>query len=218
MRVASINRALPKEVMINGRSTLTGIDKLPVKAPVKVERLGLDGDDQADKTVHGGPEQAVYCYSAEHYQHWQAYLSAGHLPYGTFGENLTLTKMDETDICLGDVLQIGSTQLQVTKPRIPCFKLAHKLERKAVIKDFLQSGYSGFYCRVLQSGEVAPNDVVTIVSRDAQRVSVKQALILQKLKLNQLSDAQSLLTKALMVTSLTPELKQDFEKRLNGLT
>lgn len=217
MQVLSINCAMPDVVEINGKPVMTGIYKQPVDGPVKVGELTIAGDDQADKRVHGGPDQAVYCYSAKHYPHWQSYLQTGALAYGTFGENLILSDMDEADICIGDILQIGQVQLQVTKPRIPCFKLAHKLNSKAVIKDFLQSGFSGFYCRVLQQGEIAAQDAVQIVKRDPQNISVKTALILQKLDIAQLADPKALLQKALSIASLTQELKDSYEKRLTKL-
>ncbi len=217
MQVLSINCAIPKEVQINGKPVKTGIYKQSVNAPVEVGKLTIVGDDQADKRVHGGLDQAVYCYSAKHYAHWQDYLNVESLPYGTFGENLTLSEMDEGEIHIGDVLQVDNVQLQITKPRIPCFKLAHKLGSKTVIKDFLQSGFSGFYCRVLQTGKVSPESPVTIVMQDPRGVSVKEALILQKLDLSQLDDPKTLLEKALTIESLTEELKKDFERRLTKL-
>lgn len=217
MQVLSINCAMPELLDINGRPVLSGIYKRPVSTPVAVGKLTVAGDDQADKRVHGGPDQAVYCYSAKHYPHWQAYLEVDTLPYGTFGENLTLSEMDETELCIGDILQIGQVQLQVTKPRIPCFKLAHKLDSKAIIKDFLLSGFSGFYCRVLQQGEIAAQDAVQIVKRDPQNISVKTALILQKLDMAQLEDPKALLQKALCIELLTQELKVSYEKRLARL-
>ncbi len=217
MQVLSVNCALPKTVEINRKPVLTGIYKQPVDGIVRVGALTLEGDDQADKRFHGGPDQVVYCYAANHYAHWQAYLKVPNLPYGTFGENLTLSDMDENTVYIGDVLQIGEVQLQVTKPRIPCYKLGHKLGSKTVIKDFLHSGYSGFYCRVLQQGSLHAGLPVEMISRDAQGVSVKTALALQKLDLKLQPEAEALLTQVLNITSLTKELKEAYTNRLARL-
>lgn len=178
--------------------------------------LGFFGDDQADKKVHGGPEQAVYCYAYRHYAHWQAYLNATNMPYGSFGENLTIDDFSEEDICIGDVLAIGEVRLQVTKPRIPCFKLANHLNSKSMIKDFLHSGLSGFYCRVLSTGSIQAGTAIEIVARDPQAISVKTALILQKLDLGLVENAPQRLKQALNIESLTLELKTAFEKRLKA--
>lgn len=218
MRILSINRATPKPVQIEGRTVLTGIYKEPVKQAVAVHRLGLEGDDQADKHFHGGVDQAVYCYSARHYQHWQDFLTVSELSHGAFGENLTMSDFDETSLCIGDVLRVGSVELQITKPRIPCFKLAHKLNSKPLIKAFLHSGFSGAYCRVLKEGEVASGQNVEVIIRDPQKVSIKIALILQKLELQQLDQAKDWFSKALAIESLTSELASDYKKRLNALT
>lgn len=217
MRVLSVNCSLPQTVEINGKTVLTGINKTPVSSPIQVDQLGFEGDDQADKSVHGGPEQAVYCYSGNHYDHWQQYLNVDALPFGSFGENLTVSELDETTVCIGDVLQIGTSKLQVTKPRIPCFKLAHKLGSKTMVKDFLYSGFSGFYCRVLQTGVINRLDEIITITHDKQAIDVKTALILQKLDLSMLPAPKSLLKKALLIPSLTTELKQTFALRLDQL-
>lgn len=218
MRIVSVNIAQPVLVDMSGKNVLTGINKHPVDKPVWLGKLTLLGDDQADKKVHGGPDQAGYCYPLKHYAHWQKNFALGDLPYGTFGENFTVTDLDEDSVHIGDVLQIGEATVQVTKPRIPCFKLAHKLGNTQIIKAFLQSGFSGFYLRVLTEGYVKSDDAITVVSRDPQAISVRQALILQKLDVKLLDGSPiTLLRKALAIQGLTTELHESYTKRLAEL-
>ena len=220
MKLISVNVAIPKTVEINGDLVSTGIYKTPVQQPVWLGKLTLDGDDQADKKVHGGAHQAAYCYPLEHYAHWQPKLAMSRLSYGTFGENFTITGLNEDNICIGDTLQIGEAVVQVTMPRIPCFKLAHKLGNPKIIKEFLHSGRSGFYLRVLSEGLVKAEDAIKIISRDPLAITIHTALILQKLDLNLIKDAlpESMLKKALTVASLAPQLKEDYSKRLASIT
>jgi MOSC domain-containing protein YiiM len=215
MRIVSVNVAQPILVQINGKDVLTGIDKQPVNERVWLGSLTLDGDDQADKKVHGGTDQAAYCYPLKHYAHWQKTFALGDLQNGAFGENFTVTEIDEESIHIGDVLQIGGARVQVTKPRIPCFKLAHKIGDIYIVKAFLQSGFSGFYLRVLTEGYVKADDPITIVKRDPQGISVRTALVLQKLDVSVLAESPiALLHKALAIESLTPELHESYTKRL----
>lgn len=216
-KLISINVGIPKTVNINGNAVQTGIYKSPIQEATWVRTLGLEGDGQADKKVHGGPHQAVYCYPFDHYTFWQKTLSRQTLPFGTFGENFTISTLNEDNVFIGDVLQIGKAVLQVTMPRIPCFKLAHKMGDKTMIKQFLQSGRSGFYCRTLTEGSVSAGDDINIIKRDTQAISVHTALILQKLDLTQLSNPSELLNKALSIESLAPLLKADYSKRLLSL-
>jgi MOSC domain-containing protein YiiM len=220
MKVISVNVAIPKTIEINGDLVSTGIYKNPVQAAIWLGKLTLDGDDQADKKVHGGPHQAAYCYPLAHYAHWQERLSANDLPYGTFGENFTITGLDEHNTFIGDVLQIGEAIVQVTMPRIPCFKLAHKLGDTKIIKEFLQSGRSGFYLRVLTEGNVKAGDDITLISHDPQAISVHTALILQKLDLALIKNSapESILRSALSIISLAPLLKEEYTKRLASIT
>lgn len=217
-KLLSINVAQPKFVTINEKPVLTAIDKMPVHGAIWLGSLGLNGDGQADKTVHGGFHQAVYTYPIEHYAHWQSFLGAEMLPPGTFGENLTITGLDEDTMYIGDILKIGEALIQVTMPRIPCFKFAHKVNSKEIIEPFLKSGRSGFYQRVLQEGFIEAGQEIEIVERDSRAVSVRTALIMQKLDLSLLGDAPaSQLASALQIPSLAPLLKTTYEKRLADL-
>jgi MOSC domain-containing protein YiiM len=220
MELISINVAIPKTIAINGNQVSTGIYKKPVHEATWLGKLTLDGDDQADKKVHGGPDQAAYCYPLAHYTHWQDWLSVSALPYGTFGENFTITGLNEDNICIGDTLQIGEAIVQVTMPRIPCFKLAHKLGDPKIIKAFLHSGRSGFYLRVLNEGFVKAGDGISIISRDPQAITVHTALILQKLDLDLIKNTspENMLINALAISSLAPLLKEEYTNRLASIT
>jgi MOSC domain-containing protein YiiM len=211
MKLLSVNVAMPQTVEINGRPVLTGIYKTPVAGPVAVYPLGLAGDGQVDLNVHGGEHQALYAYAIEHFEHWQNRLGKTTLAAGTFGENLTVQGLLESDICIGDILQLGdAVQVQVTMPRIPCFKFGHKVGRPDILHEFLLSGRSGFYLRVLQTGSVQADDTIRILQRDSQGISVRTALGLQKLG----EGDKSLLQQALQVESLAPLLRQIFSERL----
>jgi MOSC domain-containing protein YiiM len=154
-----------------GKEVRTGIFKLPVEGPVMVRRLNLDGDEQGDLTVHGGVDKAVYCYPSEHYAPWSQELGRD-LPHGTFGENLTVSGLLEPDLHAGDVLSLGDAVLQVSQPRFPCFKLGIKIGDQRFVQRFQLSGRSGFYCRVLQEGLIAPSQPITLLERDESQPTI----------------------------------------------
>lgn len=214
MKIIAVNVGLPKLVEINDKQVPTGIYKKPVDTPIWLSKLGLTGDGQADATVHGGEHQAVYSYPLEHYKYWQETLILNNLPFGTFGENFTVTGILEEQVCVGDILQIGHRNsgavVQVTMPRIPCFKFGHKIGRPNVLDAFLRSGRSGFYQRVLTEGEVGAGDAVTVIERDPQGINIRVALGLQKLA----EGDSALLKRALNIKSLAPLLRNVFEERL----
>lgn len=172
MKVVSVNVGLPREIVWKGTPVTTGIFKEPVEGPVAIEVLNLAGDRQADLTVHGGLEKAVYAYPSEHYEYWQRELPEVAFSWGHFGENLTSQGLLESDLCIGDRLRVGSAVLVVTQPRMPCYKLALRFERDDMIQRFLASGRSGFYFSVLQPGEVHAGAEVEVLSRDPSRVAV----------------------------------------------
>ncbi len=172
MKVISVNVGLPREVMWKGRTVTTGIFKEPVAGRVWIRRLNLDGDKQADLSVHGGPEKAVYLYPVEHYAYWRNDLPEMELPWGMFGENLTTEGLVEEAVNIGDRLRVGTVEVVVTQPRMPCQKLAIKFDRPDIIKRFLASGRTGFYFRVLQEGEVGAGDAIEQISRDENDLSV----------------------------------------------
>jgi MOSC domain-containing protein YiiM len=213
MQVLHVNRAQPRTVVINGKDVLTGIYKEPVSGPVHVHKLGLEGDGQADLTVHGGPYQAVYAYPVEHYAYWENELGAAPFSPGTFGENLTLEGLLESSVCIGDVHRIGSLVLQVTSPRIPCFKFGNKVNKPDILKPFLQSGRSGFYYRVVEEGSVSAGAALEIVSRDPGEVTVRALLGMFRLG----EGTRESVEQALEIDALSPVIRKDLEARLEKM-
>jgi len=172
LRVVSVNVGLPREVVWKGRVVRTGIFKEPVEGRVAARALNLDGDRQADLAVHGGVSKAIYVYPSEHYAYWREELPGVELPWGMFGENLTTEGLLEGAVAIGDRFRIGSAQVVVTEPRMPCYKLGLKFRRDDVIKRFLASRRTGFYLAVLNEGEVEAGDRMERLSRDPHGVTV----------------------------------------------
>lgn len=165
-----ISRA--KNVDWNGKQLATGIFKMPVEGKVRVRRLNLDGDEQADLTVHGGPDKAVYAYPVEQYEYWKKELPVRDLQWGSFGENLTTSGFDENSICIGDKLKIGSALFVVTQPRMPCFKLGIRLADPGMVRRFYKSGKWGFYLAVIEEGEIETGDQIVPDGGDGSGVKL----------------------------------------------
>lgn len=161
-----------KNVDWNGTTVATGIFKLPITGKVKVRRLNLDGDEQADLTVHGGPDKAVYAYPIKQYAYWKEELPERILEWGAFGENLTVSGFDEQSLCIGDTLKIGSARFAVTQPRVPCFKLGIRMKDPTMIRRFYKSGKWGFYLSVLEEGEIETGDEILHQSSDGNGVTL----------------------------------------------
>ena len=174
MRVVSVNVGLPREVLWKRRIVSTGIFKEPVVGRVMVRRLNLDGDRQADLSVHGGPEKAIYVYPADYYHAWREELPEMDLPWAMFGENLTVEGLRDDTVHIGDQFRIGSALVAVTQPRMPCFKLALKFGRDDILERFLASGRTGFYLAVLEEGDVAAGDPIILVRHDENSISVAE--------------------------------------------
>jgi MOSC domain-containing protein YiiM len=159
----SVNVGLPRKVAVEGsgkKAVLSAIVKEPVKSPVAVGKLNLDGDQQADPRVHGGVNKAVYAYPSEHYGYWRKIFPQMEFPWGTFGENLTTKGLLEKSLHVGDQFEIGSAAFEVTQPRFPCFKLAIRFGTDDMIKLFLDSERTGFYLKVLKVGKVKAGDSI----------------------------------------------------------
>jgi MOSC domain-containing protein YiiM len=172
MKVVSVNVGLPREVQWREDLVETGIHKAPVSGRITVCRLNLEGDRQADLSVHGGPEKAVYAYPVEHYAYWREELPGVPLPWGAFGENLSIQGFQEDRIRVGDVFRIGTTELVVTQPRLPCFKLNLRFQRSDMVRRFLKSGRTGFYFAVLKEGELKVGDGFELVPAAGPAVSI----------------------------------------------
>jgi MOSC domain-containing protein YiiM len=209
MKVLSVNVGLPREVEWKGITVATGIFKEPVAGPVAVRRDNLDGDRQADLTVHGGPNKAVYGYASEHYPYWRKQFPNMELPWGVFGENLTMEGVSEDSLHIGDVVRVGSAVLRVVQPRQPCYKLQIRFGRDDIIQRFLVSGRSGFYFSIVQEGAVEAGSVIEVVSRDENQVTIAD---IHRLYLGVEPDPE-LLQRALRVPVLPEGLRGSLVKR-----
>ena len=193
-----------------GRTVKTGIFKEAIRGRVAVRRLNLNGDKQADLSVHGGLDKAVYLYPAEHYVYWQEEYPGMQLPWGMFGENLTTEGMLEDEVSIGDQFRVGSVELMVTQPRLPCYKLGIRFGREDIIKRFMAAGRPGFYLRVLQEGEVGAGDTIERISRDDGEVTVSDVFRL----IGKDRDDTETLRRAVQVKTLPDSLRSHF---LNNL-
>jgi MOSC domain-containing protein YiiM len=174
-QILAVHVGRPTELQTGRKRVLSAINKQLVHGPVMVRRLNIDGDEQADLSVHGGPDKALYCYPAEHYEAWNAELELP-IAYGFFGENLTVAGLAETDLHIGAVLLAGEAVLQVSQPRLPCFKLGMKFGSQRFVRRFLNSGRSGFYCRVLKEGLIESGQTIEIVDRAEGNLTVSESL------------------------------------------
>jgi MOSC domain-containing protein YiiM len=172
-KVISLNVGMPRTVYFHGQAVTTGIFKEPVKGRINLRKLNLEGDKQADLTVHGGPDKAVYAYPAEHYDYWKKRLPNMKLPWGMFGENFTTEGLLEDQVNIGDIFRVGSGEVVATQPRMPCYKLGVKFGGMDIVKKFMDSKLPGIYFRVLKEGEVEAGDAIELISRDANNVTVK---------------------------------------------
>lgn len=171
-QLVSLNVGLPRRVTWKGRLVLTGIFKEPVSGPVVARRLDLDGDRQADLTVHGGADKAVYVYPAEHYDPWRLELAPMELLWGIFGENLTTHGLTEESVLIGERFQIGEAIFVVTQPRQPCYKLAVRFGRDDILRRFVQSRRTGWYFAVEREGAITAGDPIIRLGRPAESLSV----------------------------------------------
>ncbi len=172
MKLISVNCGLPKKVIWHGTSVTTSIYKEPVSGRVALRTLNLDGDRQSDLTVHGGEYKAVYCYPTEHYEYWKAELPGSALPLGVFGENFTVEGLTEDTVYIGDRFSVGSAEVVVSQPRLPCYKLGIRFGSDDMVKRFLASGHTGFYLAVLREGEVGGGDEITLLSHDPKSIPI----------------------------------------------
>ena len=172
-KILSINVSLPKEIDFEGQKVTTGIFKEPIEGRIMLRKLNLDGDKQADLTVHGGPDKAVYAYPIEHYEFWRKVYPDMEMPNGMFGENFTIEGLMESEVSVGDAFEIGSSKVVATQPRMPCYKLGVKFGRMDVLKKFLASGRSGIYFKVLEEGEVGAGDLIVRIKNDTNRVGIR---------------------------------------------
>jgi MOSC domain-containing protein YiiM len=216
MRLISVNTGTPREVLWHGRSVTTGIYKEAVTGRVAMRKLNLEGDAQADLSVHGGVDKAVYCYAASHYDYWRKELPERELPMGMFGENLTIDDFTEDTVHLGDRFSVGTAEVVVTQPRLPCSKLGVRFASDDMVKRFLASGRTGFYVAVQREGDVGVGDEVKVIARDPNAVPVSEVTRLYVAKRWGNEDVAAV-QRATQVTALPGSWKEYFKQRLKAI-
>ncbi|WP_248928233.1 MOSC domain-containing protein [Paenibacillus hamazuiensis] len=212
MKLVSLQVGKPGEHLFNGRPVMTGIYKEAVLHPVYLGAEQLDGDGQADLVNHGGPDKAVCVYCAEHYPYWRQRLDR-ELEYGAFGENFTVAGMPETDVRIGDIYEIGEAVVQLSQPRQPCFKLGGKHELNELPLYVQETGYTGYYFRVLKPGMVAAGQPLRLVERHSLQVTVAYA---NGIKYHDKQNAEGV-RRILQVAELAQSWRESFSERLRKL-
>jgi MOSC domain-containing protein YiiM len=210
MKLVSVNVGLPRLLSWGGATFKTGIFKNPLQGRVMLRTTNLDDDRQADLSVHGGPNKAAYCYPSEHYAPWNAELPDPTRTWGAFGENFTTAGLLETAVSIGDRYRVGSAIVQVTTPRLPCFKLAAKFKRDDMIARFLRSGRCGFYFSVLEEGEVGTGDEFELLEQEDPTLTVAEVNRLYTVKSPDLGN----LRRSLHVKTLPESWREHFRSRL----
>jgi len=210
MRLVSLNVGWPREVTWHGKPVMTGIFKQPIPSPAMVRALNVDGDAQADLSVHGGRFKAVYVYPAEHYELWRGELPGVELPWGSFGENFTLEGLLEGSAYIGDRLRVGDAELVVTQPRLPCYKLGIRFGRAEMVEELLASRRTGFYLAVEKEGMVRAGDAVERIGREQREISVADVTRVYAFE----KDDLATLRRALSVEALPESWKDYFRRRL----
>jgi MOSC domain-containing protein YiiM len=215
MKIVSLNVGLPREVHWHDQPITTGIFKSPSAERIRLRKLNLDGDRQADLTVHGGEHKAVYCYPVEHYEYWRKKLAGRDLPPGAFGENFTTQGLLEENVHLGDRFAINDAEVVVTQPRLPCYKLGARFQSDEMVKKFLASRRIGFYLAVTKEGEVAAGDEMIPVVQNASTISIADFLRLLLTKAFTETDRASL-QELYTLPSVPDDWKQYFYDRASN--
>ncbi len=210
MKLISVNVGGLTQVESNGRVVGTGIFKVPVEGRVLAGRRGLEGDRVVDRRVHGGEHKAVYVYPSEHYAVWAEELDRDDLAPGQFGENFTTEGLTEDAVHIGDRFRVGGALLEVTQPRVPCFKLGIKMGDARFPKRFLKSMRSGFYLRVIEEGEVGAGDAIELSEPGAEHISIRA---LYALRFQQPRDRDEV-KRALSVPALSGEWRMELSSVL----
>ena len=214
MKLISLNVGLPRIVESNGEPVTTGIFKEPKQGSVMLRTLNLDGDRQADLTVHGGVSKAVYGYPVEHYEFWKRELPDMELPFGMFGENFTTEGLLEDSLNVGDRFRIGEAEVMVTEPRLPCYKLGIKFGRTDILRRFLQSRRTGFYFAVVKEGQVEAGDQIELLSRDSNNITIADITRLYAFA----KDDVDTLQRVVKLEALSESWREYFQKQIHKLT
>ena len=173
MRIISTNIGESRIIRWNGKDVQTGIFKFPVNEPIFLGNEDVEKDNVVDRRYHGGVDKACYLYSADHYKYWQKLYSNLEMPFGIFGENLTVEGLHEAEVNIGDIYKIGDAVVQATQPRQPCFKLEFRFNDRNIVRQFIDSGFAGVYVRVIENGNVKTGDSMELLER-------KNSLSIQK--------------------------------------
>ena len=213
MKLMSVNIGKEKTYDFDGFIIKSGLEKSPVFDNVFIHKLGVTGDEQAEKVVHGGVDKAVCLYPFEHYEYWENTLNRK-MPENSFGENLTVQGMTEKDVCIGDIFQIGEVVLQITQPRQPCYKLTyiHNVPKMSFLSQ--DSGFTGYYARVLKEGNLNVNDKITLIEKSPHNISVE---FTNQILHNDNKNTEAI-KKILEVKEIAANLRKNFEKLLAGET
>lgn len=204
MKIISTNIAKPTTINWDGHKVTTGIYKTPTNNPIYLGTEAVKDDEVSDRMVHGGEFKACYLFSEVHYQYWKYLYPNLDWNWGMFGENLTVSELDETQIYIGDIYKIGDALVQVTQPREPCFKFGVKFGSQSVLKQFIEHGFSGTYIRVLEEGLVKTGDTFKLIEHQENSLTTAQFFNLLFAK----NKNQYLLEKAIRNDAL-PQSKRD---------
>ncbi|WP_444936232.1 MOSC domain-containing protein [Microbulbifer sp. JMSA004] len=215
MKLLSINTSKKVDIEYKGKTVTTGMFKNPVRGKVFVGKGNLEGDEQADLKNHGGQDMAVYAFSFDHHSFWKKQLGRKELKYGLFGENLTIAGLQEEEIYIGEQFRIGSCILEVSQPRVPCFKLNMALENRFAIKILTSSFNCGVYFRVIEEGHIESGDLFNKIFKAPGSVSVQS--LFRALFDKQFSNAREVLQIASTLKPLSQEWKEKATKRLSKL-
>ncbi len=210
MKILALSVSKPVEIEYAGKLIRTGIFKMPVASRLKATVAGLEGDGQADLEAHGGADKAIYLYSRDNYLFWQQELGVDAFPWGQFGENLTVEGLLDESVHIGDRYRMGDVLVEVTQPRIPCFKLGIRMGSSRFPKRFLQSGRVGFYVRVLQPAELGAGDLIEKVFEDRRKLSVGRSLV----ALSDGPEQLDVIKQALRIEALSDAWRKDLSERL----
>ena len=214
MEIISTNISKIKTVVYEGKEVKTGIFKEAVKSELVIEKLNIVGDEQADLVNHGGIDKAIYAFSAGHYPYWKETLQVTDLPPGSFGENFTVTNLNEDNFKIGDQYRFGTALLEVSQPRIPCFKLGIALKNKQAPKLFIENAATGVYFRVLESGKVKTGDAVILEKKTYHDITVKK--LFRAYFDKSFGDSEPVLSAAYELDELAAPWKEMLRKRLIG--
>ncbi len=212
MKLLSVNVSLAKQIDYNGKLVSTGIFKQPTTSTIAITGNKLEGDEQVDLKNHGGEHKAVYGFAAEHYDFWRNELNKPALAFGQFGENLTISGLDEATLHIGDQLQINDCILEITQPRVPCFKLGIALDQADMPKRFVQHGATGIYFRVIKPGSFTVNDTIEPIFTHPSKLSVQT--LFKAYFDKSFSDADKIMQQAASIAELSREWQQKVQSRL----